>query len=524
VRIEGRRQVTHTPGRALLTVLLVVLVSACDGPLGLGEPSRPRYQAKYAAARCPTPNVPGVPQLELGPEFDCGYLTVPENRANPGGRKIRIAVARAKSASLDRKPDPIVWLTGGPGGSALADAAILGKGRVNSDRDVIFIDQRGTLHSDPRLSCPEIDAFQQEALGLAPADPTTGHKDVAAVRACRDRLAQKGYDLSAYNTTENAADVGDLRVALGVKEWNVYGVSYGTLLAQHLMRDHPEGIRSVVLDSVAPTTVNLVQQFWPNAAQGFRALFDGCAAQPPCAKAYPSLASELTTAVSRLSSTPLTVEVPSPLSGQPARVVFDGYRLADLVVVASFRPDWVAALPALVHKIAMGDGARAAAALLSIVLGPPDVFGYGLAFGVFCRESVAFTSREQTQMAGQQALPDFPAQVLGLVPQLARIFDECATWNVGKADRSVFNPARSSVPTLIVAGSYDAVTPPAWGDLAAKTLPNSRVVRFPEAGHIAILTSSCGPVIMTAFLNQPRGGYDTSCLSRAAPLLFEIPT
>jgi pimeloyl-ACP methyl ester carboxylesterase len=504
-----------------LSVMLVVLFSACSGPFGLGQPSTAGYQAKYAAAACPTPNVPGVPQLDLGSEFNCGYLTVPENRAHPGGRKIRIAVARAKAASLDRKPDPIVWLTGGPGGSALADASFLVKVGVNANRDVIFIDQRGALHSDPRLSCPEIDAFQEEALGLAPTDPTTGQKDLAAVRACRDRLAQKGYDLSAYNTSENAADVADLRVALGIKEWNVYGVSYGTLLAQHLVRDHPDGIRSVVLDSVAPNTVNLIQQSWPNAAQGFRALFDGCAAQPPCADAYPSLASELTMAVNQLSRTPLTVEVPSPLSGQPTRVVIDGYRLANLVVVASFRADWIAALPALVHKIAMGDGVRAATVLLSIILGPPDVFGYGLAFGVFCRESVAFTSREQTRMVGQQALPDIPTQVLGLVPQAPRIFDQCGTWNVGKADRSAFNPARSSLPVLILAGSYDAVTPPSWADLAAKTLPNSRVLRFPGAGHNTILSSSCGPVIMSAFLDQPGGGSDTGCLSRAAPLLFE---
>jgi pimeloyl-ACP methyl ester carboxylesterase len=508
---------------AFLSVMLLVLVSACSGPFGLGQPSTPAYQAKYAAAACPTPNLPGVPQLEFGSDFSCGYLTVPENRAKPSGRQIRIAVARARGASLDRKPDPVVWLTGGPGYSALADAPFLVKVGVNANRDVIFIDQRGTLHSDPRLSCPEIDAFQEEAFGLATSEPTTGQKDLAAVRACRDRLAQKGYDLSAYNTTENAADVADLRVALGIKEWNVYGVSYGADLAQHLVRDHPQGIRSVVLDSVAPNTVNLIDQFWPNAAHGFRALFDGCAAQPPCAEAYPRLASELTTAVNQLSRTPLTVEVPNPSSGQPTRVVLDGYQLANVVVHATAGSDSIAGVPALVHKIAMGDGARAAKVLLSTFV-PPDLFGYGLTFGVFCRESVAFTSPQQMQMLGQQALPDFPAEVLRLPPQMPRIFDQCAVWNVGKADRSVFNSTRSSVPVLILAGSYDPLTPPSWGELAAKTLPNSRVLRFPGAGHIAILSRSCAFVIVLAFLDQPRSGYDTGCLSRETPPMFETYT
>ena len=110
----------------------------------------------------------------------------------------------------------------------------------------------------------------------------------AATRACRDRLAGRGYDLAAYNTVENAADINELRIALGIAEWNVYGVSYGSDLALQLLRDHPEGIRSLVLDSLVPPQVNLIEGFWPNAAEGYRALFDACAAQPACAGAYPT--------------------------------------------------------------------------------------------------------------------------------------------------------------------------------------------------------------------------------------------
>jgi pimeloyl-ACP methyl ester carboxylesterase len=111
---------------------------------------------------------------------------------------------------------------------------------INRDRDVIFVDQRGTLHADPRLSCPEIDRFVDEATGMSILAPATAQRDLDAVGACRDRLASSGYDLSAYNTTENAADIADLRVALNIDNWHVYGVSYGTDLALQLLRDHPE--------------------------------------------------------------------------------------------------------------------------------------------------------------------------------------------------------------------------------------------------------------------------------------------
>jgi TAP-like protein len=114
--------------------------------------------ATYAAAPCPSPNVPGVPQLELGPEFSCGYLTVPENRARPEGRQIRIPVARARSASAEPQPDPLLYLAGGPGGTGLATAVLRLQQGWTRDRDVLFVDQRGTLHADPLLSCPEIDA------------------------------------------------------------------------------------------------------------------------------------------------------------------------------------------------------------------------------------------------------------------------------------------------------------------------------------------------------------------------------
>jgi pimeloyl-ACP methyl ester carboxylesterase len=151
------------------------------------------------------------------------------------------------------KPDPILFLTGGPGGSGLAEGPGVAKD-WRPDRDVIFLDQRGALKSEPFLSCPEIDNFMAHTVGLSWSSPSTAKQDAAATRTCRHRLAAVGADLAAYNTTESASDVADLRIAMGIDRWNIYGISYGSDLALQVLRDHPAGIRSLVIDAVLPPT------------------------------------------------------------------------------------------------------------------------------------------------------------------------------------------------------------------------------------------------------------------------------
>ena len=168
-----------------------------------------------------------------------------------------------------------MFVAGGPGGSGLLEQTAASG--WNTDRDVIFVDQRGTLKAEPFLSCPEIDEFTARFATWSWRIRPRPRRARPATSACRDRHARDGWDLAAYNTTENAADVADLRIALGVDEWNVYGVSYGTNLALQLLRDHPEGIRAMVLDGVVPPQTRSVEVDWAAAAAGYQALFDACA-------------------------------------------------------------------------------------------------------------------------------------------------------------------------------------------------------------------------------------------------------
>lgn len=236
----------------ILVVLLLSLVTACARPLPAGSPLQadtsvsPAGAPRFEPSACPI-------QIPAGARVECGFLAVPENRTRPDSRTIRLAVAILKSRSENPAPDPIVYLAGGPGASALLEKP-LGwwlDSPFPDNRDFILFEQRGTRFSEPFLNCPEEDT----AAILDPGENNGSYLNAAL--QCRDRLLSQGVDLTAYNSVASAADLEDLRAVLGYAEWNLYGVSYGTRLALSAMRDNPAGIRSVILDSTLPLQANI---------------------------------------------------------------------------------------------------------------------------------------------------------------------------------------------------------------------------------------------------------------------------
>jgi pimeloyl-ACP methyl ester carboxylesterase len=182
----------------------------------------------------------------------------------------------------------MLYLAGGPGGARLAAGIHVGSGRHQTATAISSSSTNAVRCTrEPALTCHEIDEFVAAATGMSIMAASTAEKDLAAVRACHARLVGDGNDLASFDTSENASDIADLRTALGIREWNVYGVSYGNDLALQLLRDHPDGIRSLTVDSVVAPQINLSERFWPSAAEGLTAFFDACAAEPTCARASP---------------------------------------------------------------------------------------------------------------------------------------------------------------------------------------------------------------------------------------------
>jgi pimeloyl-ACP methyl ester carboxylesterase len=281
--------------------------------------------ARYpvTAAACPRPLAPF--EIE-GTTVACGKVNVPEDHANPDGRRIDLTVMVFKSRSLAPAPDAVVHLHGGPGGGIINEVSQTSRffEHLRTRRDVVAFDQRGVDASGSAESrCFATMAADPQAI----VDATRGLGDRQALtremtRACLDEIRASGADISKINTEQNAMDVSAVMHALGYPTYNIYGISYGTKLGQEVMRTAPEGVRSVVLDSVAPVSAAIYDTLALPYAEAIQHVFDYCTADPKCAAAYPDLRNRFWAVQARLETDP--IETPEGTIGTQSLIdLFD---------------------------------------------------------------------------------------------------------------------------------------------------------------------------------------------------------
>jgi pimeloyl-ACP methyl ester carboxylesterase len=459
-----------------------------------------------------------------GQDPACGWLTVPEDHTNPNnGRTLRLAVAVFPATGDNPAPDPLIYLDGGPGGSPLELVNLafnLLFGAFVEQRDVILFDQRGVGFSEPALDCGEVNDLTLETLDddLSTEEVTPMLLD--AYQACYDRLTGEGIDLDAYNSAQSAGDVAMLREALGYAEVNLYGISYGTRLALTVMRDHPEGVRSVIIDSVYPPQVTLF-----SAAQNFyralQTLFAGCAGDAACSATYPDLETVFYDTYAALNENPAEFEVTDINTLSTLSVVMNGDSFVGNIFQALYSAELIPSLPKAIYDASNGDYAFFAT-LTTLSLLQIDVLSGGMYYAVECAEEVPFTTPQELTALNAN-LPD-ALQALGESSSFGRAtFALCDLWNVTPAPAIENEAVISDLPTLVMSGEYDPITPPEWGEIAASTLANSIYFPVPAVGHGAILASECATDIALAFLDKPNAAPDGSCLDDAPWVDFVIP-
>lgn len=389
---------------------------------------------------------------------------------------------------------------------------------INQTQDLIVLAQRGTLDATPALLCPEIDQFNAQAVSLVYDAPSTGDLHVAATKACHDRLVSGGVDLSAYNTFENIADFMDLKRLLKVHKWSLFGTSYGTYVALTLMRIHPQDLVTVTIDSITPPSVASLAWTWSSAGEGFNNLFDACAAQPACTSKYGDVRAKFTNQVQQLEANPLTTTSTYTPGGPPVTVVLDGGALVNWFVTGG--RSRFAAVPSAVQELVNGAPVQIAANQAAIANPATEsTQGYGLTYGVFCSEWIPYQPQSEILKQGLIAFPDYPTTVLSQAPQLPFATEDCGVWDVPKAPASIRDITTSSIPTLVVDGSFDGKTSPMWATYVAKTLSNSTTIIIPGIGHLVTAQSPCAQTVFQSFLENPTSP-DTSCVSGLTPPPF----
>jgi pimeloyl-ACP methyl ester carboxylesterase len=467
-------------------------------PTAIPVTPTPAYTAIFEPAACPFTK-PDPAQVE------CGYVIVPEDRSGNLSDTIRLAVAIYHSPNAAPKPDPILYLPGGPGDEALSWSVSTYEEVLTPllvERDFIVFDPRGVGRSKPALDCDEFgQTYLQDLQGKIPAAQRASYYE-GALLACKNNLIQQGANLSAYTSVDMAADAKDVVVALGYQQANLYGISYGTRVAQFVMRNHPEVVRSAVLDSVVPVEAQMLNQSSNGDEAILRVLFEDCKTDPVCSTAYPELETVYRQVFDQLNAKPVPVTVPVA-TGETLMETVNGYTFRNAVLWALRTPYTIPLTPQLIYRVRDGDYSALTLSMSFPVLAF-DSISLGSYISVNCHDQVFAMDMETLDTT---------------------IRDMCKLWDIKPPAPGENDPVNSEIPTLIFAGSYDPATPPALARQLSGHLPHSYVAEIPNQGHAPSATgmSDCPTRLIVAFLQAPNLAPDMTCIQEIEEIKFVVP-
>jgi pimeloyl-ACP methyl ester carboxylesterase len=455
----------------------------------------------------------------------CGYVNVPEDRSNPHTKTIQLAVAVFHSTSPNPAPEPVIFLQGGPGGQAVLLSADNYSALVKpflSKRDYIAFDQRGSGLSIPALGCDELEnVYKQDISGQIP----TSSRDYIytyAFRSCHDAMTIGGIELNSYTTLESSADLKDIVTVLGYKQVDLYAASYGSRLALVTIRDHPEIIKSAVLDSVVPVDVKLYEEDPIRYNSSLQAMFDGCAADNRCNSAYPDLKIVFWDLVDQMDAKPVLVTAPL-MVGTNTEIV-DGGDLIGTILGLLKTSSLIAYAPETIYKVKAGDFSSFITMQSSL---PYEFEGIniGLYITMMCHEQILATT-----LLDLQAVEDSQHDVgryfrLPFFGNAQTMFNTCKVWGAVPPAPGENTATKSDIPALIIEGKYDPATPPIFGKQVAAQFSHSYYMEFPNQGHTPTATDSSGCAFgtMLAFFDNPNQSPDMTCLMAIKGVNFVVP-
>jgi pimeloyl-ACP methyl ester carboxylesterase len=484
------------PSRSLLlrAAVFAVLTAAASRPADAQAPA-------FEPGPCPPDTVEGA---------RCGTVRVPENRERPGGRMLalHVVVIPARSATLARRA--IAVFGGGPGQPAtdLAEGVSEALAELRGERDLLFVDQRGTGRSAP-LQCQLRDPenLQSYLEDYFPPERTA---------RCLEEL-RRGADLTRYGYLEVAHDTEAVRAALGYGPLDLWGASYGTRAAQVYMRAYPRGVRSAILQGVVPFGYYQPQGYARAIEAALAGVARDCAAEPACAAAFPHFAREVREVADRLERSPASAEIEHPETREKVRLTLTRTAYADIVRRMLYSVSMTARLPSVVHRAYQGDYAPVVRLALQDRRGVDRRLYWGLTLSITCSEDVPFVDLQAAARDnGRTLLGDW------------RVRDQargCLGWPTYPLPADYHQRTPSNIPTLLVSGELDPVTPASGGEEAAASLRDGVHVVIPHAAHSyhGLHGAECVNQMLVRFYRQgSAAGLDTSCVRQMRRPLFVI--
>lgn len=485
---------------AILLGIFIVLLGGCDNHLQATDVGR----AKWLSA-CPDFSKTGkapVVQNAL-----CGSFDVLENPEDLGGKTISLNVLLLPSVNPVPEPDPIFIIAGGPGQGAVKVAESLHSifNELRKNRDIIFVDQRGTGNSNP-LNC-ELESETGQQLSESEA--------ITLMRRATADCIQKIKDQAAYYTTNYAvSDLDAVRESLGYARINLWGGSYGSRVVLEYMRRYPAHTRTGVLDGVAPVDIALPWSMEKDGLAALQKLNQQCADYSPCAKSYGDIVKKAQLVSDRLANAPVTITIPHPRTQEKLSVNLSAGDFSGVIRLALYSRDLSSLIPRVISESEQGNYTLFAS-LIYLATAKSDMAGisFGMHYTVVCNEDYPLY-KNKNPLESNEFLN------AKIVQKYAEI---CAQWPQAKLPADYWSPVESDVPALLLSGEVDPVTPPRWGEYVKSGLKNAAHLTIP-GGHHIVSTEGCVSQLISAFIVKgTTEGLDFSCVNNIQPLAIHLP-
>jgi pimeloyl-ACP methyl ester carboxylesterase len=442
----------------------------------------------------------------------CLRIPVNKNNNTPTKEKYYLAVAIAKSANVNTE-QPLLYLHGGPGIATLGNLPNYLTSAtwklLREKHDLIFFDYRGTGFSEPGL-CMDMEDSLSAFSKKHPSSKEIEEYEISLYKKCRESLHREGTNLATFTSFQSAADAEEIRKALQIKEWSIYGVSHGTTVALNLMGSFSKAIKNVILDSPYPPNSP-----WPDFIRPFEVSFQvlekNIWEDSVAVSTFPFLRRDFVNAVNRLNANPAVLSYEE--NNIVTEYAYTGNDFAWSIWDALLKPRAIPYVPLAIHEVGNGND--------SILQQWSTAFSTSGSYGKFSEPQsnaiLCYECRPQREKDSDQSLilryPDF-ASFAVYETKL------CNVWRPEIPDKKTFEPVVSDVPVLILCGEYDPVCPPVMGELTAKTLSNSTLIVVPSASHAAIHADDCLRTLANRFISNPTKKIVPECVHERGKIKF----